>query len=234
MFKLYNEQKQLIGSCEADYSQKRENFEGMAPMKFESAHKVFDELRNALDGINPRLYPMYKTIMPNMELFLWQMDVEEMFGQRVNLGKCEINDEGECKATAVIFPILLHEVAKGAVEILFLQHLADIQQQHGEMVARKVVKDADSYKDEHWLKLIGPQLWKYLHDALTFVVEEENEDYTIIAYVLNRMASMEPEAFMALLDDTIHNGPAAIQKIKAILAQVRNDIDAFENQNNQS
>jgi len=45
MFELYNEQKQLIGTCEADYSQKRENFKGMAPMKFERAHKVFDEAK---------------------------------------------------------------------------------------------------------------------------------------------------------------------------------------------
>lgn len=46
MFKLYNEQKQLIGTCEADYSQKRENFEGMAPMEFTSTHKVFDEAKS--------------------------------------------------------------------------------------------------------------------------------------------------------------------------------------------
>lgn len=46
MFKLYNEQKQLIGTCEADYSQKRENFEGMAPMKFASSHKVFEEAKS--------------------------------------------------------------------------------------------------------------------------------------------------------------------------------------------
>lgn len=197
------------------------------------AHKVFDELEQALNALDPQLYPLYRSIMPNMELFLWQMDIEAVFGARVNLGSCKVEDDGNCKAKAVIFPILLHEVAKGAVEILFLQHLADIQKEHGELVAQQVVKDADSYKDEHWLKLIGPQLWKYLHDALSYVVEEENEDYTIISYVLNRMATMTPEAFMSLMDDAIHDGPTAIEKIKAIMAEVRNDIDAYENQNNE-
>jgi cysteinyl-tRNA synthetase len=65
------------------------------------------------------------------------------------------------------------------------------------------------------------------------VVNEENEDYAIIAYVLNRMASMEPEVFVTLLDDTIHDGPQALEKIRRIVAQVRNDIEAYENQNNE-
>lgn len=214
------------------------------------AHKIFDELKNALDGIDPRLYPLYNSIMPNVELFMWKMPVEEMYGARQMWGRCDIVDDNEqqddgeeqgegeekevsCQAQAIIFPVLLHEVAKGAVEILFLQHLADVQEKYGEAVAKKVVKNADSYYSEHWLKLIGPQLWKYLHDALTFVVNEENEDYGIIAYVLNRMASMEPEVFVSILDDTIHDGPQAIEKIRRIVSQVRNDIEAYENQNNE-
>lgn len=197
------------------------------------AHKVFDELKNSLDGIDERLYPLYNKMMPNVEIFMWKIPVEQSFGARQMWGKSEMKCDGDsCKAeaTAIIFPVLLHEVAKAAVEILFLQHLADIQEKHGEPVAKEVVKQSDSYMDEHWLKLIGPQFWKYLHDALTFVVEEENEDYTIIAYVLNKMASMEPEEFMQLMDDTIHDGPRAIEKIKQVVKQVRDEIGAYENQ----
>ena len=200
------------------------------------AHKVFDELKNALDGIDERLYPLYNKAMPNVELFMWKIPVESSFGQRQNMGSSKIKCEGgACKAEAkaTIFPILLHEVAKSAVEILFLQHLADVQEKHGEPIAKEVVKQADSYYDEHWLKLIGPRFWKYLHDALTFVVQEENEDYTIIAYVLNKMASMEPEDFMSLMDDTIHDGPRAIEKIRTMVVQIRNEIEAYENQNNE-
>ena len=197
------------------------------------AHKIFDETKNSLDGIDERLYPLYNRMMPNVEIFMWKIPVEEAFGARQMWGKSEMKCDGDtcrAEAQAIIFPILLHEVAKAAVEILFLQHLADIQEKHGEPVAKAVVKKSDSYMDEHWLKLIGPQLWKYLHDALSFVVQEEGEDYTIIAYVLNRMASMEPEEFMSLMDDTIHNGPRAIEKIKQVVRQVRDEIEAYENQ----
>lgn len=201
------------------------------------AHQIFDGLKNSLDGIDERLYPLYQKMMPNVELFMWKMPVEEMYDQRQMWGKSELKCDGEsCKAeaTAIIFPVLLHEVAKAAVEILLLQHLADVQEKHGEHVAKEVVKKADSYYDEHWLKLIGPRLWKYLHDALTFVVQEEGEDYTIIAYVLNRMASMEPEEFMSLIDDTVHNGPVAIDRIRQILGQIRKEIEDYEADQNKT
>ena len=201
------------------------------------AHKIFEELKNALDGLDERLYPLYAKVMPNVELWMWKMPIEQFLGQRINMGSSKMTEEnGETKAesSAVIFPVLLHEVAKSAVEILLLQHLADIQEKYGENVAKEVVKQADSYYDEHWLKLIGPQLWKYLHDALIYVVQEEGDDHTIIAYVLNRMASMEPEEFMSLIDDTIHDGPRAIEKIKALVRQIRSEIEAYENQNDET
>ena len=239
------------------------------------AHQIFEDIKQSLDAIDNRLYPLYKKVMPNMELNMWTWPIEKSFGSRIVGGKCELgesepeddnqdedlglggdeneeqnenpenenpNEQGEenenqrsvtAKASAIIFPILLHEVAKGAVEILLLQHLADVQAQYGEKVAKEVVKRADSYYDEHWLKLIGPRLWKYLHDALIYVVHEENEDHTIIAYVLNRMASMEPEEVVSLLDDSIYNGPAAIEKIKHIFRTIREEIDAYENQNDE-
>lgn len=197
------------------------------------AHKVFDEIKNSLDGIDERLYPLYNRMMPNIEIFMWKTPVEESFGARQMWGNSKVETDGDevkAKATAIIFPVLLHEVAKAAVEILFLQHLSDIQEKHGEAIAKEVVKKADSYYDEHWLKLIGPQFWKYLHDALTFVVQEEGEDYTIIAYVLNKMASMEPEEFMELMDNTIHDGQRAIEQIKQVVRQIRDEIEAYENQ----
>jgi hypothetical protein len=201
------------------------------------AHKVFSELKNSLDAIDPRLEPIYKKMMPNVELFLWKMPVEDMVGARQNLGKSEIKCDGEtCKAeaSAALFPILLHEVAKSAVEILLLQHLADVQEQHGERIAKAVVKGADSYVDEHWMKLIGPRLWKYLHDAIDYVVQEQGEDYTIVSYTLNRMATMQPEEFMAFMDNVLYNGPEAINKIREIITDVRADINDYEQQNNET
>jgi len=203
------------------------------------AHAIFDGIKNSLDAIDARLYPLYKKLMPNMELFMWHAPVEEMFGQRMMMGKSELDIEpqtGEMKAEAeaTMFPILLHEVAKAAVEILFSQHLVDLWEKHGEKVYNSVMKKSESYLDEHWMKLIGPRLWKYLHDAIDYVVKSRDNDYTLVAYILNRMAIMEPEQFMELMGDVLNRGDVAITKIEAILDEVQADIEEFEQDQNRT
>ena len=44
---------------------------------------------------------------------------------------------------------------------------------------------------------------------------------------------MEPEEFMSLIDDAVHNGPSAIAKIKTLVQQIRGEIEAYENQENE-
>lgn len=206
------------------------------------AHSILNNVKSSLDAVDDKLYPMYKKLMPNVEIFMWKVPVEEMFGQRQVWGKSELKfekkeEETELKgaeAQAIMFPILLHEVAKAAVEILFAQHVLDIYEKYGEKVSKAVMKQSESYMDEHWMKLIGPRLWKYLHDAIDFVVKEKEEDYTIVAYVLNRMATMEPEEFMELMDNVLYNGDIAIQKIRSLVDEVKGDIENFENQQHET
>jgi hypothetical protein len=199
------------------------------------AHAVFNEVKSSLDTLDPRLFPLYKKFMSNTELFMWKMPVAMGMQERICAGKSELdiqpNGDVQAKAEANLFPILLHEVAKAAMELLFAQHLVDIYEKYGEKVYKAVTKQSESYYQEQWMKLIGPRLWKHLHDAIDYVVHENNDDYTIVSYVLNRMATMEPEEFLAFIHDVLHNGQRAIQKIKDIIAQVQTDIQDFEDSN---
>jgi hypothetical protein len=200
------------------------------------AHSVFAGIKNNLDAIDERLFPLYSKLMPNVELFLWKMPVEEMFGARQMWGKSELDIEGSelkgAEAQAIMFPILLHEVAKAAVEILTFQHMADVWEKHGEPVYNAIMKKSESYLDEHWMKLVGPRLWKYLHDAIDYVVKSRDNDYTIFSYILNRLAIMEPQEFMELMSDVLNRGDVAIQKIEAIMDKVQDDIENFEQEQN--
>ena len=204
------------------------------------AHSVFSDLKSKLDGIEERLYPLYNAIMPNMEIFFWKTPVDDFFGSRLVMGKSELKIDKEsmelkgAKAEAMIFPILLHEVAKSAVELLFMQHLADIWEKHGEKVYKSVLKQSESYYNEHWMKLIGPRLWKYLHDAIDYIVKERESDYTIVSYLLNRLAILEPEEFMEIINDVLYNGSAAIDKLSKMIDVIETDIDNYENKNEET
>ena len=202
-------------------------------------HSILREIKSELDVIDNRLYPLYTKIMPNMEFYLWKIPSSFTTQGRLMLGRSElVFDESEeqdgnnirqvkgAKAQAHLFPILLHEIAKAAVEYLFANGLP----QYSEAMNRKIMSKSESYKDEHWMKLIGPSLWKYLHDAIDYLVKEEGNDYTIVAFILQELATLQPDEFLSLMDDVLHNGPVAIEKLRVMIDEIESDVDEYESQ----
>jgi hypothetical protein len=196
------------------------------------AHKLFDDVKASLDAIDERLYPLYEKFMPNVEFQLWKIELP--VAARQNWGKSEINKEtGGGEAQAKLFLILLHETAKVAVELLFLQSLEDIKQEHGEHVSQYVIDQADKYEEEQWMKLIGPRLWKYLHDCIDYIVKERNNDYSIVSYLLNKIGVLPPNEFLQLMDEVVNDGNTAIQKLEKMVDELEKEIEDYKNQNDE-
>jgi hypothetical protein len=195
------------------------------------AHKLFANLKESLDLIDPMLFPMYEEFLPSVEYYLWKFELPP--SMRVNWGKCEIKEEDgtvKGKATAKVFIILLHEVAKIAVELLFLQSVVDIQDQYGEHVKKYVIMNADKYEDEQWMKLIGPRMWKHLHDCMDYIVKAKGNDYTVVAYLLNSIGVLYPENFFLVTDMILNDGEKAIVLLEEMYDQIMEEIEVFRQQ----
>lgn len=197
------------------------------------AHKLFIQIKPSLDDIDENLYPLYLKVMGNVEFHLWTT----VFNPKSvpHYGKCQVDkNDMTVKAEASLFIILLHELAKGAVELLFLQSVFNIAEKHGEKMYNYVLDKADRLEEEQWMKLIGPRLWKYLHDAINFIVMERENDYTIVSYLLNKISLLSPREFLTLMDEVVNNGPVAINKLVHMLDEVERDIEEYEAQNNET
>ena len=199
------------------------------------AHSVFNSIKDDLDDIDVRLFPIYQKFMPNMALLMWKFPIEDfinlpaVFVDGLSKLKKDENNNVRAEAQATIFPILLHETAKAAIELLFANYLIDLTEKYGSRVASEIINKSDVFEEEIWMKRIGPTLWKYLHDVIDYVIVHEKEgNYTLVSYLLHDISMMEPNEFVDFMNSVIYDGTKAIETIGNMVNDIENDLNSDE------
>jgi hypothetical protein len=92
-------------------------------------HYMFELVRDELDRIDPRLLNLYGVVMSINDLMYWVLPdqmMDMMMSQSGVGGKEEVDIETDpptVKARGLFFPILVHELIKGTMEVLGTQGL---------------------------------------------------------------------------------------------------------------
>ena len=197
------------------------------------AHSTFRSIKNDLDAIDVRLFPLYEKTMPNVALFMWKYPFEDMMGAAQMMGLSKIkkdeNNNVKAEAQATIFPILLHETAKAAIELLFANYLISLTERFGAGVASEVIKQADVFEDEIWYKRIGPTLWKKLHDVIDYIiVKDKGGNYNLVAYLLSDISMMEPAEFLDFMNTLVYDGEDSVNMITNMIDDIERDLSSEE------
>lgn len=199
------------------------------------AHSVFNAIKDDLDAIDSKLFPLYEMIMPNVALFMWQNPIEDFMDSKGlfvdGISKIKKDKDGNIKAEAqsTFFPVLLHETAKAAIELLFANYLISLTEKYGANVAGEIIKQSDVFEEEIWHKRIGPTLWKYLHDVIDYViVHEKQSNYNLVSYLLSDISMMEPKEFVKFMNIVVYNGEKSIAIISKMIDDIEQDLASEE------
>ena len=178
-------------------------------------HMVDDELAN----INPKLLSNYKKMMSAADYtyFLYP-DLKSS----TNGGSCSVDfpkdDKQKVKvnAKAMVFPVLVHELYKGCMEVLSSNGLPTKKN-----IAEYVINKADYLNAEPWDMRIGPGLWGKFCSMIP------SKDFNLKHYVYVDLVKLEPEEFKQTMREILagtNEGKTIISKmLDEIKADLKND-----------
>ena len=139
-----------------------------------------------LNDINPELLGKYNRLSALVNYWNWQMiqaDAMQMGGRPVVQGHNKVDiEKKDIKASAMNFPVLIHELSKGVVDYLASIGIPQLPPYELEYV----YAEADKYSHEQWHYFFGPTLWRALlstadvtsHDLAPFINYIAQLDYT--------------------------------------------------------
>jgi hypothetical protein len=182
--------------------------QGCAMHIWKSAYYIVKE---QIDKLDPMLMTLYDQYTTSVGWLIWQLSPDDMqsaigSGNVMMQGFCKLDfqekDEPECNihCHATNFPVLLHEVTKGALDYLITR---GVPQDLSNEELKYYYAKSDDYENEFWHYLLSPTIWNKLVEA----ADVETQALPLVIARLTELTYQElSEVLKACIDDaTIGN-----------------------------
>ena len=119
----------------------------------------------------------------------------------------------------ITFPVLVHELVKGVMEVLATQGLPDDPR-----MAQRVIDSEDTLVAEVWDLRLGPVIWEkfreaYPHDLL------QDDKAVIQNYLFSEFANMEAKEMFALAKKILSGGDEGKEVLDRIVKEIISDLN---------
>jgi hypothetical protein len=188
-------------------------------------HHMFELVRDELDRIDPRLLNLYGVVMSINDLMYWVLPdqmMDMMMSQSGVGGKEEVDIETDpptVKARGLFFPILVHELIKGTMEVLGTQGLPDDPKQ-----AEMVMASTDTLANEVWDLRLGPVLWEKFLTAYPERLFEEDKKF-IQSYLFARFSALSADEFFKLAKMILRGDAKATSILDRMVTEIVNHLN---------
>jgi hypothetical protein len=181
-----------------------------AARKSQNLHHLNDEIRNN----NPQLGGHYANIMSANDASYWMMSdetIKDQARQGVHAGNVRVElsrEEGgkpKIIAQGIVFPILLHELAKGVVELMSLWSLPRDADERA-----YVLNKTDHLEAETNDIRLGPSLWS------KFVAEIPVDNQEVISLTWHKLQEIPDDDFNNIVEGLLNDQEQARNTVRDI------------------
>ena len=178
-------------------------------------HHMFQMVEDELSDINPKLPNAYSKLMSAADyMYYIQPNMEEGIAGGVVRVEYPTKDNPKVKiiAHAMVFPVLIHELVKGVMEVLSAKGLP--KKKMGEFVINK----ADFLAAEPWDMRIGPALWERFTDVF------EAEDFHLKHHVYNDLVELPVDEFNKQMKEIMAGTKEGKKLVKTMVDEIKKDM----------
>jgi len=190
-------------------------------------HYMFHLVEDELNNIDPNLINLYGVMMSINDLVYWIMPDQTtmMMAQSGSsmAGKEEVDpdtDPPTVIARGITFPVLVHELVKGVMEVLATQGLPDDPNK-----AQRVMDSEDTLVAEVWDLRLGPVIWEKFRESYPHELLQDDKR-EIQNYLFSEFASMDAKDMFRLAKKILSGGEEGKEELERMV----NDIIAQLNE----
>jgi len=185
---------------------------GCAMHIWKSAHFL---IKDKIDKIDPMLMEFYNIYTSAVGWLIWQMNPDSFMdaiqnGNSITQGFCKLEfeekDNPNCNihCHGINFPVLLHEITKGAIDYLISRGIPkDLNNEELKFYYAK----ADCYSNELWHYLLSPTIWVKL-------VEAADVDTQNLPHVIMKLTELKYQELAEILKICIDDKQKGNEKLK--------------------
>jgi len=199
---------------------KRRFLNAMIQGAAKKCNHMFHMVDDDLTDLDPKLTNKYAKVMAAADYMYYvipQMDNGISGGVvRVELPKNE-NEKAVIHAQGMIFPVLIHELVKGVMEILSAHGLPTDKK-----LSEFVINKADFLKAEPWDMRLGPGIWGRFTDAM------DSDDFNLKHHIYADLAALPVNEFNTKMKEIMANTKQGKKIVKEIANKVRQELNEDE------
>ena len=187
---------------------------------------------NQITGQADRLIPMYGALMSAADAMLWQgsnrgLGVGGGSGTPMVAGKERAypnENPPRVVATAINFPILVHELIKGTYEVISALH----GQPKDKDLARRVMDKEDSKNKEIWDFRLGPAIWDMLQGSFPEETITDEDKTGIQLIMFQHIVSKPAKEFLVFMREVLSNSDTGKRLMKSLYDMINGEINDYD------